>query len=91
MYESKSPSLDSQQNAEPFMTKENFIDISDSEEAEDRNSSKIFSTKSFDKNMNDFSNNKMDENQERKENKNGKAQKEKKTFWEYFGINALYN
>ena len=74
MYESKSPSLDSQQNAEPFMTKENFIDISDSEEAEDRNSSKVlFSTKSFDKNMNDFSNNKMDENQERKENKNGKA------------------
>ncbi len=91
MYESKSPSLDSQQNAEPFMTKENFIDISDSEEAEDRNSSKIFLTKSFDKNMNDFSNNKMDENQERKENKNGKAQKEKKPFWEYFGINALYN
>ena len=74
MYESKSPSLDSQQNVEPFMTKENFIDISDSEEAEDRNSSKVlFSTKSFDKNMNDFSNNKMDENQERKENKNGKA------------------
>jgi len=73
MYESKSPSLDSQQNVEPFMTKENFIDISDSEEAEDRNSSKIFSTKSFDKNVNDFSNNKMDENQERKENKNGKA------------------
>jgi hypothetical protein len=73
MYESKSPSLDSQQNTEPFMTKENFIDISDSEEAEDRNSSKIFLTKSFDKNMNDFSNNKMDENQERKENKNGKA------------------
>jgi hypothetical protein len=73
MYESKSPSLDSQQNAEPFMTKENFIDISDSEEAEDRNSSKIFLTKSFDKNVNDFSNNKMDEKQERKENKNGKA------------------
>jgi hypothetical protein len=74
MYESKSPSLDSQQNVEPFMTKENFIDISDSEEAEDRNSSKVlFSTKSFDKNMNDFSNNQMDENKERKENKNGKA------------------
>ena len=73
MYESKSPSLDSQQNVEPFMTKENFIDISDSEEAEDRNSSKIFLTKSFDKNMNDFSNNQMDENKERKENINGKA------------------
>ena len=72
-YEHKSRNLDSAaaSTSEQFMTNNNFIEMSDSEEAEDRNSSQTLTVSLEDNNNNNNNNNNGNRNKN-EELKNGK-------------------